>query len=308
MEAIKNAISFIYRNIADFFDRYITGLYFPDVQITDVLEVIIITFLIYQIMVWIKNTKAWMLLKGIAVLAVFILVAAILQMHTILWIARNTLSVLATMTIVVFQPELRRALEKLGQKQFLTSMVSFDGNKEKGRFSEKTVEAIVDAVFSMSGVCTGALIVVEQAIKLTEYENTGIYMDSLVSSQVLLNIFEHNTPLHDGAVIIRGDRIVSATCYLPLSDNMGLSKDLGTRHRAAVGMSEVSDALVIVVSEETGNVSVALGGQLVRDVTPEYLKGRLAYIQNKNVEPRKFSAFWRGRVKHEKNTDKESSS
>ena len=127
------------------------------------------------------------------------------------------------------------------------------------------MDSIIDAAYNMGRVKTGALIVVEQAIHLTEYESTGIKMDCLVSMQVLMNIFEHNTPLHDGAIIIRGDRIVSATCYLPLSDNMGLSKELGTRHRAAVGMSEVSDALIIVVSEENGKVSVAQGGVLDRD-------------------------------------------
>ena len=158
----------------------------------------------------------------------------------------------------------------------------------------------------MGRVKTGALIVVEQAIKLTEYESTGIHMDCLVSMQVLVNIFEHNTPLHDGAIIIRGDRIVSATCYLPLSDNMGLSKELGTRHRAAVGMSEVSDALVIVVSEETGAVSVAQGGILERKVTREELREKLLQIQNRKIEKGKLKmlvAQWKGRHAHEEKTD-----
>ena len=128
-------------------------------------------------------------------------------------------------------------------------------------------------------------------------------MDCLISRQVLINIFEHNTPLHDGAVIVRGDRIVSATCYLPLSDNMEISKDLGTRHRAAIGMSEVSDALVISVSEETGYVSVALGGQLVRNVTPEYLKERLEVIRSKHTETGKVKKIWKGWRKHEKDAD-----
>ena len=150
---------------------------------------------------------------------------------------------------------------------------------------------------------TGALIVVEQAIKLTEYESTGIRMDCIVSSQVLVNIFEHNTPLHDGAIIIRNDRIVSATCYLPLSDNMGLSKDLGTRHRAAVGMSEVSDALIIVVSEETGYVSVAQGGRLDRNISKEKLREYLEDIQNKKSESRSVLAKWKGRLSHEKKSD-----
>ena len=145
--------------------------------------------------------------------------------------------------------------------------------------------------------------VVERAIKLTEYESTGIRLDCLVSSQVLINIFEHNTPLHDGAIIIRGDRIVSATCYLPLSDNMKLSKDLGTRHRAAVGMSEVSDALIIAVSEETGAVSIAMGGRLERNVRPERLTERLLDVQDRTVE-RKRLIPWKGRRKDERKTDK----
>ena len=150
----------------------------------------------------------------------------------------------------------------------------------------------------MGSVCTGALIVVEQAIHLTEYELTGIELDCKVSEQVLINIFEHNTPLHDGAVIVRGDRITSATCYLPLSDNMQISKELGTRHRAALGMSEVSDALIIVVSEETGQVSVAMGGQLARGVSEEYLMTRLSQIQYCTSDVKKFTR-WKGRQKHE---------
>ena len=287
------------QTMAQFFGQYLKGLYFPRVTVTDILEIIIITFLVYQVMVWIKNTKAWMLLRGIVVLAVFILIAAILQMHTILWIVKNAAAVMATAAIVVFQPELRRGLEKLGEKQMITAMVPFD-SKEKGRFSDETVEGIIRAVFQMSRVKTGALIVVEQAIQLTEYESTGIQLDCLVSSQVLVNIFEHNTPLHDGAIIVRNDRIVAATCYLPLSDNMGLSKDLGTRHRAAVGMSEVSDALVIVVSEETGKVSLAQGGQLTRGVTDKELRERFKAIQNRKQSSGRFIAKWKRRLRDER--------
>lgn len=175
--------------ISNFIDKYEIGLYIPKVHITDVIEVLILTFLIYQIMAWIKNTKAWMLLRGIIVLAGFILLAAIFKMHTILFIARNSLTVMATAAIVVFQPELRRALEKLGEKQFLTSVVPFEQNREI-RFSEDTRESLMRACYAMGKVKTGALIVVEQAIKLTEYESTGIQMDCLVTSQVLINIFE----------------------------------------------------------------------------------------------------------------------
>ncbi len=281
-----------------FFDKYIHESYFPSVSITDIVEILIITVVVYEIMLWIKNTKAWMLLRGMLMLGFFILFAAIFQMHTILFLAKESINVLAIAAVVVFQPELRRALEKLGEKNLLSNINLFDKNKENQRFSDETVNGIVKACFDMGRVKTGALIVVEQAIHLTEYEKTGIELDCKVSPQVLINIFEHNTPLHDGAVIIRGNRITSATCYLPLSDNMQISKDFGTRHRAALGMSEVCDALVIVVSEETGQVSVAMGGQLVRGVTPDYLGTRLSQIQYRNGDSKKFS-LRKGRRKDE---------
>ena len=278
--------------------------YFPQIRVVDAVEILIITFLFYQIILWIKNTKACMLLRGILVVALFILVAAFFKMYTILWIAQNSLPVMATAVVIIFQPELRRALEKLGEKQFVPNMVALDKRgKDNVRFSQKTIDGIVEASFAMGAVKTGALIVVEQAIMLTEYESTGIALDCIVSPQVLINIFEHNTPLHDGAIIVRGDRIVSATCYLPLSDNMGISKELGTRHRAAVGMSEVSDALIVTVSEETGYVSVAMGGQLVRNVTPEYLKKRLESISKKSMEIGRLKKIWKGWRSHEKGVD-----
>lgn len=277
------------QGIQRMFVDYMDGWYFPDVKFTDIIEIIIIAFLVYEIMVWVKNTKAWMLLRGIIVLGVFILLASVFKMNTILWIFKNSINVLATAAIVVFQPELRRALERLGQRGILNSFLPFERAKATGRYSEETIDAIVTACYEMSRVKTGALIVVEQEIMLTEYQNTGIALDCIVSSQVLINIFEHNTPLHDGAVIIRGDRIVAATCYLPLSDDRRLSKELGTRHRAAVGMSDVCDALVICVSEETGRVSFAYGGHLTRAVPQEQLREKLVKIQNKTESSKKFT-------------------
>ncbi len=268
---------------------YFSGFYFPRITLIDVLEVIILTFVIYQIVAWIMNTKAWMLMRVILVVAIFFLIAVILQMNPILFIARNLLTVFAIAVVVVFQPELRRGLEKLGEQSFIPSASTFEP-RDKARFSDETIDSIVEACFDMGRVKTGALIVVEQAIKLTEYEDTGIHMDCVVSMQVLCNIFEKNTPLHDGAVIIRGDRIVSATCYLPLSDNMDIAKDLGTRHRAALGMSEVSDALVIVVSEETGAVSIARDGNLTLDISEDELRGALEEIQYQKKE--KSSRRW----------------
>lgn len=285
--------------IKSFLDNYLSDMYFPDVHLTDIIEIIIVAVIVYEIMLWIKNTKAWMLLKGMIVLGLFILVAAIFQMHTILFLARESINVLAVAAVVVFQPELRRALEKLGEKNPLSNISLFDRGRENQRFSKETSEGLVKACFDMGKVCTGALIVVEQAIRLTEYEMTGIELDCKSSYQILLNIFEHNTPLHDGAVIMRGNRIASATCYLPLSDNMSISKDLGTRHRAALGMSEVSDALIIVVSEETGQVSIAMGGQLARGVTPQYLSARLGQIQFRTPDVKRFS-LRKGWHRHEK--------
>ncbi|MDD3362389.1 MAG: diadenylate cyclase CdaA [Hespellia sp.] len=286
------------QRITQFFDANVKGVYFPNIRIVDIVEIIIVAFVVYEIMVWIKNTKAWMLLKGMVVLALFILVAAVFRMHTILFLAKGSIGVLATAALVVFQPELRRALEKLGEKSFYTTFLVFDRGKENQRFSDKTKQAIVTACLEMSKVKTGALIVVEQAIHLNEFEHTGIELDAKVSTQVLLNIFEHNTPLHDGAIIVRGERITSATCYLPLSENMQISKDLGTRHRAALGMSEVSDALVVVVSEETGHISVAVSGQLTRNITGEQLDEQLTTIQHIHAGP-KWSSKGKGRKKSE---------
>jgi TIGR00159 family protein len=294
--------------LTQFFSQYMTKWYFPTIEIIDILEILIISFVVYHIMLWIKNTKAWMLMKGIGVLGIFILVAALLRMDTILWLAKNMVSVLAMAAIVVFQPELRRALEKLGEKQFLASMVSFDNGRDKERFTQKTIDAIVEATFAMGKTRTGALIVIERVMKLAEYASTGIGLDAEISGQLLISIFEHNTPLHDGAIIIRENRIIAATCYLPLSDNMNLSKELGTRHRAALGMSEVSDALVIVVSEESGVVSAASGGQLARNISEKELRERLAYLQDKNVEMGRLSAWWKGRQKNERKASKKSSS
>ena len=264
---------------------------------TDIVEIIILSFLIYHILVWIKNTKAWSLLKGIMVIAVFILFAAYFEMNTILWIVNNLFSVAVTAVVVILQPELRRAVEELGRKNIISSIIPITVGRgpEGGRFSDKTINEIVKACVEMGRARTGALIVMEKDESLTDYERTGIEIDGVVTSQLLINIFEHNTPLHDGAVIVRGDRVTSATCYLPLSDNMRLSKELGTRHRAGVGISEVTDSLTIIVSEETGKISVAYGGDLERNVDSERLRARLSDLQNKSEEDSRKRIMWKGR-------------
>lgn len=266
----------------------------------DVVEILIISFLVYHVLMWIKSTRAWNLFKGIMVILIFVLLAAFFQMSTILWLAENTLSVGLIALVIIFQPELRNALENIGGKNILGSIIVLNKTVEE-KFSNHTIDELIKAVFAMGKVKTGALIVIEDEIVLDEYIRTGIDVDALVSSQLLINIFEKNTPLHDGAIILRGDRIVSATCYLPLSNSLSLSKELGTRHRAAIGVSEVSDSFTIVVSEETGRVSVAYRGEIFRNLDADALREKLQQLQNLNVEtPIKGIELLKRRFKNEK--------
>ncbi len=280
--------------------EYLRFLSLPEISVIDILEILIIAFAIYHISIWVKNTRAWTLVKGIIVLFLCYVLAYLLDMHVIVWIFDKTLAIGITALMIVFQPELRRALEQLGQKKIVSSIIPFEDQREKNiRFSDRSVNEIVKATVELAKEKTGALIILEKDINLSEYERTGINLDSIISSQLLINIFEHNTPLHDGAVIIRGNRIVAATCYLPLSDNMGLSKELGTRHRAAVGISEVTDSLTIIVSEETGMISVAVGGKLMRNIDGELLHKKITEVQGKNLEEGR-KKRWKGILKAEK--------
>ena len=282
-------MSQIIESITSFLERYVTWLSLPSVKWTDVVEILIISYVLYRFLSWIKDTKAWSLLKGILVILIFVLVAALLSMTTILWIVKNLFSVAVTAVIVIFSPELRKALERLGRRNVLSDLFRTGSNTATTgeRFSDATIEEIVKASYEMGRAKTGALIVLAQNDILLDYENTGIAIDSVVTNQLLINIFEHNTPLHDGAVIVNNDRIVSATCYLPLSENMELSKELGTRHRAGVGISEVTDSMTVIVSEETGKVSVAYEGELRRDLDMEDLKDMLRIIQGKPAPEKK---------------------
>ncbi len=287
--------------IRRFFQEYIRFLIPPEVSVVDILEILIIAFVIYHVSIWVKNTRAWTLVKGILVLFTVYLVAYLLDMSVIMWIFERTLAIGITAVMIVFQPELRKALEQLGQKRIVSSIIPLEDSREKyHRFSDRSISEIVKAAVELAKDKTGALIILERDISLSEYERTGINLDSVISSQLLINIFEHNTPLHDGAVIIRGNRIVAATCYLPLSDNMGLSKELGTRHRAGVGISEVSDSMTIIVSEETGKISLAIGGKLLRNVDGELLRKKLDEIQGKNLEEKNRKKRWKGIRRTEK--------
>ena len=251
------------QQIQEFMDTYFRRM--PDIRWTDIVEIIILSFVVYSILVWVKNTKAWSLLKGVIVIAIFWLIAAIFDMETILWIAENMVNIASIAIIVILQPELRKAMEELGRKNFIASLLPFDsGKSESGLFSDRTINEITKACVEMGKVKTGALIVIEKSQPLAEYERTGIDIDGVVTSQLLINIFEHNTPLHDGAVIIRDGRVCAAGCVLPLTKSNAISKELGTRHRAGIGITENSDALVLIVSEETGIISMASEGHLSR--------------------------------------------
>ena len=286
--------------ITGLFNRIISVI--PMIRLTNIFEILIISVLIYYILIWIRDTRAWTLLKGILVIFAFVLVAYVFQTSTILWLFQNLISVTIISIFVLFQPELRRALEQLGRKNLLSSVFNLSSgaavDEQAAKVIEKTKSEIIKACVEMSKARTGALIVIEQEVRLSEYERTGIFLDSMVSSQLLMNIFEHNTPLHDGAVFIRNNRIVAATCYLPLSDNMLLSKELGTRHRAGVGISEVSDSITLIVSEETGMISIAHDGMLFRGLNQEELREKLSTLM-KNQDTSKRSP-WRRFIKNEK--------
>lgn len=280
--------------ISGFIEDYLSNIYVPArIHISNILEILILAFALYEFMLWIKKSKAFMLLRGILVILLFTMLAYILNFTAILWIASKTINIGIIALVIIFQPELRKALEQLGRKNYIKGILTSDDNKDDGEnFSDKTVNELVKATYELAKTKTGALIVIEQDVILTDYEKTGIPIDAIVSNQLLINIFEHNTPLHDGAVIIRGNRVVAATCYLPLSDNMQLSKELGTRHRAGVGISEVTDTITIIVSEETGKVSLAIGGELIRNIDGDYLRNKLTFLQKKKIDVKRYK-LWR---------------
>ena len=229
------------------------------IGILDVIDTGLVAFFLYRIYIMLKNTRAAALVKGLMVLAVLVIVSKWLNLHVINWILEKAMTMMMVALPVVFQPELRRALEQIGRGRLFRKRVELDESE-----LNDMIDAVANAVMIMSQRKVGALIVFERAVGLEERIETGIKIDGLVTDSLLLNIFEKDTPLHDGAVIIRGNRIIAASCLLPLTDARGLSQELGTRHRAAIGISEQSDALVVVVSEETGTVSVTRNGEIYR--------------------------------------------
>ena len=290
----------------DFLNSFFSGLGItefvrPSIGITDVLDILIVAYIIYKVIFWIKETRAWVLFKGILVIFAFAAVAALLKLHTIIFVLSNTINMGIIALLIVFQPEMRKALEQLGKGKIFSYFTrGEDAGDEKA--AARTVNEIVKAADKMGAAKTGALILMEQEVPLGDLERTGIPIDAIVSSQLLINIFEHNTPLHDGAVIIRGNRVTAATCYLPLSDNLSISKDLGTRHRAALGISETSDSLTVVVSEETGRVSLARDGQLTRISDQETLRQAISVEKGEDTGAGRFR-LWKGRHKNERKAE-----
>ncbi len=250
--------------------EYIIG-FIQLIRITDLIDIAIVSVLVYQILKMIRETRAIQLVKGIAILLVVLQVSTWLNFTVINYILRNIMQVGLFMIVVIFQPELRSILERVGRSK-VGSLIDFSSIQIGEDQMQNIIEELVNATVNMSQTKTGALIVLERKIKLGDVTDSGAMLNAEITAALLENIFVPNTPLHDGAVIIRNDRIYSAGCVLPLTSNTNLSRELGTRHRAALGVSEVSDAVVIVVSEETGKISIAINGTLTRNLNGQTLK------------------------------------
>lgn len=263
-------------------------VHLPRIGIGGLIEIVILALVMYYITKTLKGTRAWILLKGVFIIVIAYAIAYILQFNVIVILFQNILLFIGIVVIMVLQPEIRRLIEQIGTNNInlpFSKLIGLIKNRHQKEIvkliSDQTIQELVKGSSLMGKAKTGALIVIENDIPLNEYIETGIAVNADITSQLLLNIFEHNTPLHDGAIIVRKNKIISATCYLPLSDNREINKDLGTRHRAAIGIAEVSDALVIVVSEETGAISVAREGQLKHNIDREGLTEELKSIQTK---------------------------
>lgn len=270
--------------------------YFADLtwqkSIKDIIDIAIVTYVIYQVILLVRGTRALQLLKGILVLVIVWALSTWFDLYTLKWLMNQIFNFGIFAIFIIFQPELRRALEQLGRGKI------FGRSSAEDEQLNKLIGEVIKAVNYLARRKIGALIVFERETGLNEYTESGIPMQSLISSQLLINIFIPNTPLHDGAVIVQNQQIAAAACYLPLSENPFISKELGTRHRAAIGISEVGDAVSIVVSEETGQISLAMNGQVVRDIKEESLISKLYEELRPNSSPKeKRPAFWKRKGK-----------
>ena len=257
------------------FDSFYQGLInqLALIKVTDIIDVFIVTFIIYKALKFIRDTRTVHLLKGVVVLIITMQVSQFVKLHTVHYILSNALQLGLIAIIIVFQPELRRALEQLGRTT-MGQWFSFEERTDDLE-KEKIIKEVKESCVNMSKSRIGALIVIEREIKIGDIVGTGITLNADVTSELLTNIFIPKTPLHDGAVIIRNNKIEAASCFLPLSQNPNVSKELGTRHRAGLGMSEESDSVVVIVSEETGGISIACGGELNMNLSPDALENNL---------------------------------
>ena len=284
-------------NINDLINNFAgyIGIEGPLDVIKSIVDISIVSYVVYKVIVLVKETRAWQLIKGI----IFILIASELSkwlgLRTIAFILNNIITIAAIALVVLFQPELRRGLEHIGRSRF-RDLFNFDEPSTRIKVTAAT-EEIVKACIEMSKAYVGALIVIERDTKIGEIINTGTQLDSNISSELLINIFTPNTPLHDGAVIIRDGKVKAAACFLPLTDNPNLSKELGTRHRAALGITEVSDSVAVVVSEESGKISLAYNGGLTRNLTPDILRKALNKHLLEGNTSSKMLSLWKVRSK-----------
>ncbi|WP_123042088.1 diadenylate cyclase CdaA [Cohnella candidum] len=247
---------------------YFTGLTWQS-SIKDIADILIVSYLVYRMILLVRGTRAVQLLKGILLLVVTWALSTWLNLYTLKWLMNQVFTFGVVTVLIIFQPELRRALEQLGRGKLFTRSSAEDQDVSQ------RINEVIKSVNYLARRKIGALIVFERNTGLNDYIESGIKMESSLSSELLINVFIPNTPLHDGAVILRANQIMAAGCYLPLSENPFISKELGTRHRAGIGVSEVSDAISVIVSEETGQVSLAINGQVVRDIKEESLISKL---------------------------------
>jgi diadenylate cyclase len=269
--------------------------------ISVILDVTIVSYLVYKLMIFVKEIRAWSLLKGVLVIVLVALLSSLLGLQVMTYLFNNIITFAALSLVVLFQPEIRKVLERLGTSEF----THFFNNSTSDEVIKTTamVEEIVKACQKMSGSYTGALIVIEKETRIGEFINTGVQMNADVSSELLENIFVPKTPLHDGAVIIRKDKIIAASCLLPLTDNPNLSTELGMRHRGGLGITEVSDCLAVIVSEESGKISYASNGGLVRNLNSDSL--RKALLMNLIKERRDKNRSFNIIKKEKKNVGKD---
>lgn len=283
----------VFEQAANIFN--LSTLSIPSLRITDIIDIVIVAVIIYVIVCWVKETRAWALVKGLLIIGVISFLSSAFNLYTLSWLIEKTFSVGVIAIIILFQPELRKALEQIGTGGFknISEIIKLDDGDSLTR---ESVNAIVEACVEMSKARTGALIVMEREVPSGDYVKDAISIEALISSQLIINIFEDKTPLHDDAMVIKNNRIKAATCILPLTHSQ-IGLELGTRHRAAVGCSEVSDAYIIVVSEETGGISLAYEGKLRKNITERELRRTLMSLVSDNKASNK--KLLRGKFKNE---------